>query len=80
MHVANPDLLTATSVETADETQKAKSETPRATLILRLVLGIVALVALWGTSFVLFGIPGLYIPAVLAVPVIFVLLVIVSRG
>ncbi|MBO9398913.1 hypothetical protein J7400_19740 [Shimia sp. R9_2] len=38
------------------------------------------LVVLWGTSIALFGIPGLYIPAVGAVPVIFLALVLISRG
>ncbi len=37
-------------------------------------------VALWGTSVVLFGIPGLYIPAVALVPVIFAGLLLISRG
>ena len=36
--------------------------------------------ALWGTSIALFGVPGLYIPAVAAVPVIFAALIVISRG
>ena len=42
--------------------------------------GIALLVALWGTSIVLFGIPGLYMPAVALVPVIYLALVLISRG
>ena len=38
------------------------------------------LVALWGTSIAMFGIPGLYLPAVAAVPVVFLGLVLISRG
>ncbi|WP_371224369.1 hypothetical protein [Roseovarius sp. 2305UL8-3] len=34
----------------------------------------------WATSVALFGIPGLYIPAVLAVPVIFATLVRITLG
>ncbi|MDA5558064.1 hypothetical protein [Shimia sp. MMG029] len=42
--------------------------------------GIALVAALWATSVVMFGIPGLYIPAVAAVPVIFLTLVLISRG
>lgn len=37
-------------------------------------------VVLWGGAIAIFGIPGLYIPAVAAVPVIYILLIIISRG
>lgn len=47
------------------------------TLILLITLcGIV----LWGLSVAAFGIPGLYIPALVAVPVIWTLLIIITRG
>ena len=47
------------------------------TLILMITLfGIV----LWGLSVAAFGIPGLYIPALIAVPVIWVLLILITRG
>ncbi|MBE1291210.1 MAG: hypothetical protein JJ868_08955 [Shimia sp.] len=42
--------------------------------------GIALLVALWGTSIAMFGIPGLYMPAVALVPVIYLALVLISRG
>lgn len=38
------------------------------------------LVALWGLSIFTFGVPGLYIPAVIAVPVVYVLLLIITVG
>ncbi|EAQ45733.1 MAG: hypothetical protein BM560_15195 [Roseobacter sp. MedPE-SWde] len=38
------------------------------------------LVCLWGSSILLFGIPGLYLPAVALVPVMFTLLIAISRG
>lgn len=45
------------------------------------VWAFVALVAaLWGASIAIFGIPGLYIPAVALVPVVFVALIVISRG
>lgn len=39
-----------------------------------------AIVAAWGISFATFGIPGLYIPAVAAVPVIWIALLAITRG
>ena len=37
-------------------------------------------IALWATSAILFGLPGLYMPAVGLVPVVYLLLIIISRG
>ena len=45
-----------------------------------LFLAVFALVALWGTAIAIWGIPGLYIPALATVPLIFLTLVYVSRG
>lgn len=63
-----------TPSHTAD-TSKAAGR--RDALILLVVL--VALVA-WGISFAVWGVPGLYIPALCAVPIIWVLLIFISRG
>lgn len=41
---------------------------------------VLVFVAIWATLVVLFGIPGLYLPAVALVPVIYLLLIIISRG
>ena len=38
-------------------------------------LGLFLLVAAWATSVVIWGIPGLYMPAVLAVPIVMAVLV-----
>lgn len=47
----------------------------------RLVLICVGLfLAGWACSVALWGIPGLYIPALMLVPVIWVLLLLISRG
>ncbi len=35
---------------------------------------------MWGCSILLFGVPGLYIPALAALPVMFLLLILISRG
>jgi hypothetical protein len=47
------------------------------TILLLLVL---LAVAAWGASVFFFGIPGLYIPALALVPVMFVVLILISRG
>ncbi len=39
-----------------------------------------ALISMWGCSILLFGLPGLYIPALMMVPVMFLILVLISRG
>ncbi|WP_170765521.1 hypothetical protein [Ruegeria lacuscaerulensis] len=39
-----------------------------------------AIIGLWGCSALLFGLPGLYIPAVAMVPVVFLILILISRG
>ncbi|CUH52553.1 hypothetical protein J7382_18455 [Shimia sp. R11_0] len=41
---------------------------------------IALIAALWATSVAMFGIPGLYMPAVALVPVVFLALVVISRG
>lgn len=39
-----------------------------------------ALVAMWGCSALLFGLPGLYLPALAMVPVMFLILILISFG
>ncbi|WP_296761812.1 hypothetical protein [Sediminimonas sp.] len=64
--------------EHPDETgQDRKSENRRDAMI---ILATVAGLALWGGAVALWGIPGLYIPALALVPVIWILLLMVTRG
>ena len=63
-----------TSFETAASPRKSLSGEVIAFLIA------VVLLALWGLSVFTFGIPGLYIPAVAAVPVVYLLLLVITRG
>lgn len=44
------------------------------------IYALITLICLWGCSILLFGIPGLYLPAVAMVPVMFILLIAISRG
>ncbi len=39
-----------------------------------------AIVSMWGCSALLFGLPGFYLPAVALVPVMFLILILISRG
>ncbi|PKQ11752.1 MAG: hypothetical protein CVT70_12520 [Alphaproteobacteria bacterium HGW-Alphaproteobacteria-1] len=48
--------------------------------VLKILLSVAVFVAAWATSVVLWGIPGLYIPALALVPVIWGLLLMISRG
>ncbi|QBF32363.1 hypothetical protein [Thalassococcus sp. S3] len=41
---------------------------------------LVAFISLWASSALVFGLPGLYIPAVMLVPVIWVVLLLITRG
>ena len=67
----------AAQTETAPEGKTGKSETRRDAMIL---LATIAGLALWGGAVALWGIPGLYIPALALVPVIWVLLLMVTTG
>ena len=65
---------TPTHAATADP---AKRESVLAAKILLIVL--VALAG-WGVSIAIWGIPGLYLPALALVPVIYLMLILISRG
>lgn len=41
---------------------------------------IAVLLGLWGAAVYAFGLPGLYLPAVVAAPLMIVVLVLISRG
>ena len=47
---------------------------------LRILLGVLAFIAAWGASAVIWGVPGLYLPALALVPVVWVVLILISRG
>ena len=45
-----------------------------------ILLSLAVFIAGWATSIALWGIPGLYIPALALVPVMWVVLLLISRG
>ncbi|MGR3504488.1 MAG: hypothetical protein ACU0B7_01310 [Paracoccaceae bacterium] len=75
------DTSLAADIDTSrDATTETKTKTAKADPVgLILVLTLFGII-LWGLAIAAFGIPGLYIPAVIAVPVVFVLLILISRG
>ena len=68
--------MTATDTHAAPQ---AETDGETATF-LRILLSVAVFVAGWATSVALWGIPGLYIPALALVPVAWVMLLIISRG
>ncbi len=67
--------MTATEIHA---TPQAETDAETAT-VLRILLSVAVFVAGWATSVALWGIPGLYIPALALVPVVWGLLITVSR-
>ena len=69
------DATVATPVTTTQDTAK-KPMSPD----VKMFLAIAVFLMLWALSFVTWGIPGLYLPAVAMVPVIFTLMMLITRG
>lgn len=70
-----PDLTTEQPQSVSNTTQTT-AKSPDKLILLITALALI----LWGLSIAAFGIPGLYIPALIAVPVIFTLLMVITRG
>jgi hypothetical protein len=70
--------MTATDMPISEA--KTPAADPPDTSVARILLSVVVLLAAWGASVATWGIPGLYLPALAMVPVIWVLLLIISRG
>lgn len=67
------DTTTAHDVQHPDHDADAAAVGP-------ILLSLAVFIAGWGASIALWGIPGLYIPALALVPVMWVVLLIISRG
>ncbi|WP_439526284.1 hypothetical protein [Roseovarius mucosus] len=72
--------MTATTAPTTAAHDTAKSHDPDAAAVGPILLSVAVFLAGWATSIAIWGIPGLYIPALALVPVIWVMLVLISRG
>lgn len=53
---------------------------PDAAAVRRISLGLALFLVGWAGSVALWGIPGLYVPALALVPVMWVVLLVISRG
>ena len=76
MSKIDPTLVADTGLTPPPAAPVTAAKSPDRMILMITLLGIV----LWGLSIAVFGIPGLYIPALIAVPVIWTLLLIISRG
>ena len=72
--------MTATTAPTTAAHNPAKSHDPDAAAVGPILLSVAVFLAGWATSIAIWGIPGLYIPALALVPVIWVMLILISRG
>ncbi|MFO7759854.1 MAG: hypothetical protein R6V26_15500 [Roseovarius sp.] len=63
-----------------DDTYDSETEKSERKTALLLIAGTIVFLAVWAGCVALFGIPGLYIPAVILVPVVYVLMVWGSFG
>jgi len=77
--IADPTTEITESAATAQpNTNKTATEAKNPAPLILLIIAFALI--LWGLSIAAFGIPGLYIPALVAVPVIFTMLMFITRG
>lgn len=66
-----------TDTNRTTDTEKDRADRKAANILLA---GALAFLAAWAGSVAIWGIPGLYIPALILVPVVYILMVLGSRG
>jgi len=71
--------MTLTDTATAHEAHHSHDDADAAA-VGPILLSLAVFIAGWATSIALWGIPGLYIPALALVPVMWVVLLLISRG
>lgn len=71
--------MTLTATTTAHQAPAKSHDTDRAA-VGPILLSVAVFLAGWATSVALWGVPGLYIPALALVPVIWAMLLLISRG
>ncbi len=71
--------MTATDTSQLTYTQ-SRPERSEAAEVAMTILTVAVLVAAWATAVVIWGLPGLYIPAVAMVPVMFAALIYIAWG
>lgn len=71
--------MSMTEAQTAHHVDTA-SETDEKALVMKILLTVLFVVVAWGLSIFMFGVPGLYIPAVIATPIMYVVLITIANG
>ncbi|PSL18865.1 hypothetical protein [Shimia abyssi] len=61
-------------------TSSAPPDTDDSSTVFWIYAVLAAVVVAWGSAIFVFGVPGLYIPAVALVPLIWTVLIIITRG
>ncbi len=56
------------------------SEADEKALALKIILTVLFVLVAWGLAIFMFGVPGLYIPAVAVTPVMYIILITIARG
>ena len=59
---------------------RRKAKLTESQQVAAILMAVLLAVAAWGLSFATWGVPGLYIPAVAMVPVMFVCLILITVG
>lgn len=74
--------MTLADPATQYTTKSEKTRTPLSedAIALRVILVVIAALAAWGLAVFTWGLPGLYIPALALVPVVWVALLLISFG
>ncbi|WP_297772474.1 hypothetical protein [uncultured Roseovarius sp.] len=71
--------MTLMDTTTVPKAQHARNDADAAA-VAPILLSVAVFIAGWATSVALWGIPGFYIPALALVPLMWVVLLIISRG
>ena len=72
--------MTTIQTDVSDATAHTQTRDPDDAAAAPILLTVLLLLVGWGISVALWGIPGLYIPALAMVPVMWIVLLLISRG
>jgi fatty acid desaturase len=71
---------TAAQMGTPPRTRSARAKPSENAVAVRILLTVLAALVAWGSCIVIWGLPGLYLPALALVPVIWVALILITLG
>lgn len=73
------DSISLSTAELVEDTEQSVTE-HEDRRDARILVTVLFALAAWGGAIAMFGVPGLYLPALALVPVVYVLLIAISRG